>query len=316
MNAMKFLIGEILPFVTLAVLVFGLGYRIRKWHRAAVANLALYPAASNKKELWGKVLQIDPKIPGVRNKLADVLIDAGRFDEAIAVLEKGPDVSPGEKSTACSLLGKAYLQLRSYEKARESYRAALAIQPGNGSAWFGLATAQARLGHREQSRQTMARFRELMQDTGQSRTGRMAGRSTDRSQERAQRELAEVRRLTALAHMSVAAVYRANRRVSNAEPHWRRAAELDPRDVESRLALATLYRRSGNHEKALPLYKELVSIDPTSAVYHANMAILYAEMRQYDAALAAAQRAIDLEPGSPQPRRIYQEILKRKQGGR
>jgi nitrate reductase gamma subunit len=89
MNAMKLVIGEILPFVTLAVLVLGLGYRIRKWHRAAVANLALYPAASNKKELWGKVLGEVLLFRSFRKEHAGLWWQTWPFHVAIALIVLG-----------------------------------------------------------------------------------------------------------------------------------------------------------------------------------------------------------------------------------
>jgi nitrate reductase gamma subunit len=57
MSILRELIGGVLPFVTLAVLILGLAYRIRKWQKAAVANLAVYPAASSKWALRRKILR-------------------------------------------------------------------------------------------------------------------------------------------------------------------------------------------------------------------------------------------------------------------
>jgi tetratricopeptide (TPR) repeat protein len=207
--------------------------------------------------------------------------------------------------------------LRKYDEARASYKASVAVRPAYASAWFGLATAQARLGHRERSRQSMAKFRKLMeesgQSTGESRTGRAAGRRADSSRERSQRDLASTRRLTALTHTSVGTVYRVNGYHHKAKRHWQRAARLDPQDVKCRVALAALYRDAGENEKALRICEQLVKIDPTNAAFHSNLGVLYAEMNRLDAALAAVRRAIDLDPNSPKPRRIYQEIQKRKQ---
>ena len=56
MEIFEVLIGRIMPFVTIAVLVLGLVWRIRKWQRAAVANVALFPSSKNKSELYKKVL--------------------------------------------------------------------------------------------------------------------------------------------------------------------------------------------------------------------------------------------------------------------
>jgi nitrate reductase gamma subunit len=56
MYVFQILIGGVLPYITLAVLILGLIYRIRRWNKAAVANLAVYPAASSRGRLWRKVL--------------------------------------------------------------------------------------------------------------------------------------------------------------------------------------------------------------------------------------------------------------------
>ena len=266
-------------------------------------------------DLWGKVLHINPRLPGIRNKLAGVLIDSGKMDEAIAVLKKELEISPEERSQAYFLLGKAYLQLQKYDKAQESYEAAVAIRPDYASAWYGLATVHARLGHRQQSGQSMEKFRKYMEVSGESmesRTGRAAGRDGDRSRERSQQELAAVHRLAALAHTSVGAVYSARGYHHRAKPHWQRAAELDPKDAKCRVELAALYRKGGKYEKAIAVCEQLVKIDPTNAVFHSNLGVLYAEMNRLDAALAAAQRAIDLDPDSPISRRVYQQIQKKR----
>ena len=89
MNAMKLVIGEILPFVTLAVLVLGLGYRMRKWHKAAVANLAVYPAASNRTELWKKVLGEVLLFRSFRKEHAGLWWQTWPFHAAIALIVLG-----------------------------------------------------------------------------------------------------------------------------------------------------------------------------------------------------------------------------------
>ena len=49
METFGILVGKILPYVTFVVLAFGLIYRINRWRKAAVGNMALFPAASNSK---------------------------------------------------------------------------------------------------------------------------------------------------------------------------------------------------------------------------------------------------------------------------
>ena len=56
MQLFELLIGQIMPFVTLAVLLVGLLYRLHRWQKAAVGNIALFPAASSRGGLFKKVL--------------------------------------------------------------------------------------------------------------------------------------------------------------------------------------------------------------------------------------------------------------------
>lgn len=56
MDAFEMLIGVVLPYAVMAVLIWGLVYRLRRWQKAAVANLAIYPSASSKGQLWRKIL--------------------------------------------------------------------------------------------------------------------------------------------------------------------------------------------------------------------------------------------------------------------
>ncbi len=56
MEAFEFLIGKIMPFFTLAVLILGLIYRVGRWQRAAAGNIALFPSAAGRWQLFKKVL--------------------------------------------------------------------------------------------------------------------------------------------------------------------------------------------------------------------------------------------------------------------
>ncbi|MEW5984184.1 MAG: respiratory nitrate reductase subunit gamma [Acidobacteriota bacterium] len=57
MELVQILVGRVMPPVTLVLLVAGLAYKVRKWQKAPVANLAVYPAAQSSREMWKKVLR-------------------------------------------------------------------------------------------------------------------------------------------------------------------------------------------------------------------------------------------------------------------
>jgi len=273
-----------------------------------------YPVAA---ELWRKVLSVNPRLPRIRNKLAGVLIDSGDMTGAIEVLKDELALPAGERYLAHFLLGKVYLQLRQYEKARDAYKASVATKADYPSAWFGLATALARLGKAEPSRQAMQKYHEVVAGLRgpleEMRTGRMAGRGEDTSERRAREELAAVRRLTALAHTSVGMTYRTKGLRHMAKPHWERAAELDPRDAQCRLELAALYREGGELQKAAEVFAYLAKTHPKNALFHSNLAVIYVELNRLDDALEAIQRALALSPQSPVPAQVYRKIQMRRQ---
>lgn len=83
------LIARVLPFVTLAVLIVGLAYRIRKWQKAPVANMALYPAASSKGGLWRKVLGEVVFFSSFRKESTTLWLQTWVFHIALALIILG-----------------------------------------------------------------------------------------------------------------------------------------------------------------------------------------------------------------------------------
>jgi len=55
MEFFAFLIGKVMPFITLAVFIVGLIFRLNRWQKAATGNIALFPSASSRGELFKKV---------------------------------------------------------------------------------------------------------------------------------------------------------------------------------------------------------------------------------------------------------------------
>ncbi len=55
MSVLQFLVGVVLPPVSVAVLLVGLANRVRVWSRAPLGKITLYPAAKSSSQLWGGV---------------------------------------------------------------------------------------------------------------------------------------------------------------------------------------------------------------------------------------------------------------------
>ena len=84
--------------------------------------------------------------------LGQALIDQGRLPEAVASLETS--LRAADVDAHLALLGQAYLKLRQYDKARQHFEYTVALEPGYTNAFFGLATACARLGTRKNRKST------------------------------------------------------------------------------------------------------------------------------------------------------------------
>jgi len=50
-------IGVFLPYLTVVVFLVGIVYRIRKWNKAAVGKMTLFPAPATASEMWKQILK-------------------------------------------------------------------------------------------------------------------------------------------------------------------------------------------------------------------------------------------------------------------
>jgi len=57
MSAAQFLIGVILPYITVVVFIAGIVYRVRKWNKAPVGKMTLFSAPSTPAEKWKQILK-------------------------------------------------------------------------------------------------------------------------------------------------------------------------------------------------------------------------------------------------------------------
>jgi len=235
--------------------------------------------------MFQKALEIDPGAAGAYFRLGKALLFLRRHKEAIEALEKDIELTPQPGESHC-LLGEAYLQLQEYEEARDHYEAAIRIKPDFTKAYYGLATACARLGLEEQSRQCRAKFKEL--EAEDRRAGRHWRRVLD--------PLQGTRESVAHTHTDIGRVYRARGDVDRARRLWEKAASLDPNNIVCRLELATLYLQQQRPLDALRLHRELTRIDPNNGVSHYFIGTISAQLHRFDDAEAAYKKVIEVAP--------------------
>ena len=105
-----------------------------------------YPEAA---EMLGKVVSSGQAAPVVVAMLGDSLLQAGRAADAIAVLEDHATQSQ-VSSKGLLTLGQAYLHVKQYENAKETFLMLTDADPSQTRAYYGLATAYAPAGRSRQ----------------------------------------------------------------------------------------------------------------------------------------------------------------------
>jgi tetratricopeptide (TPR) repeat protein len=81
----------------------------------------------------------------IMNRLSSALIDLGRNEEAVDILNRVKEISQ-DHPTAYTKLGQVYLKMKDFEKAKEAFRESLQINPFNPEVHLGLANAYEMLG--------------------------------------------------------------------------------------------------------------------------------------------------------------------------
>ena len=250
-------------------------------------------------DCFRKALELDPASPRAPIDLANALMNLGKLHEVVAVLEKSTNRNRGSMPPFL-LLGQAYHQLKQYEKAKTSFEAAVQIAPDYPGAYYGLALACARLGHKDEARKHRETFSKLEALDREQRT--RADTAPD--------DRLSVRHSLAQTYTDAGRVYASHDDAFEAELSWRKAAALDESNTACREDLAALYERTGREPEALLLCEELVKIHPANADYCLNVGLLNARLSQFAAADAAVRRAIELDPENPRYREVHELIKK------
>jgi tetratricopeptide (TPR) repeat protein len=239
-------------------------------------------------ELFQRALAVMPNFLEVEIELGRALINLDRTAEAIALFEK-PAKRNSLSPEALCLLGQAYLQQKEYEQARDNYQAAVQADPQYAEAYFGLATATARLGQTEKSGEYTRKFRELNSKL-------MAIRTEERNNFE---DLTALREDIASFYATVGKIYFVRGKSANAETIWLRAAALAPFNVECRQSLAFVYRKTGRFEKAIDTLEQLASIESDKTPYWLEIGRLNAQTGQFEAAEKAFQQVSNAAPNDP-----------------
>ena len=95
------------------------------------------------------------------------------------------------------------------------------------------------------------------------------------------------------------------------EAHFRRALELDPRNMEALEYVAAAHFRQKRYREALDLYRTLLEIDPDRAATHADIGATLYFLGRTEEAIRNLERALSLDPTLETARTNLEEMRKR-----
>jgi len=170
---------------------------------------------------------LSPDLGQLRYYLADSLLKLGEASQAIAALEGAKDLDRYGAKGRC-VLGHAYAQGADFEKARENFEAALALDPKHVDAHYGLIKVMTRLNQPEKARKHRDATAKLQQ------AKRQADLEADRPGEVAEivGDVGYMRRRLAVFCRAGAEIYSRLGHGAEAERLLVRAAALWPEDPE------------------------------------------------------------------------------------
>jgi len=86
------------------------------------------------------------------------------------------------------------------------------------------------------------------------------------------------------------------RDVSEADRHWRKALELDPKHVKALYGLGVLRYSTDKREEAIKLWETAAGADPAFYLAFYNLGVAYHNLKQYQKALDAYKNALKAKP--------------------
>ena len=286
------------------------------FHLAAQVNFEL-KQFETAEQLWKKCLDVNPMYMGPYVGLATLLMERGRNEDAIEVLQNAEKL--GGKSPEMLLkLGEAFENTGNLEGALDRLQQGASAYPENGEIWYALGRVQnqssqpaeaeislrraiqiggekepilfalnaslmrqAKLAESVVVRETMAKLKQpkqFEQDTFQDRYD------------------TALTRLAADVFISAATISEANEKLDEAGKLYLRVLELNPKNVESHSGLLFIARRQERLPDQRLLLSKLIQYDPNNLLNYTNLASVAMQMGDLRFAEKTLNAAVAIDP--------------------
>jgi tetratricopeptide (TPR) repeat protein len=247
--------------------------------RAAMRLAELFEARgrwADAASVYERLMTTSPRMaPALRPRRATALVNAGRLDEARAILRELTAESPGEAGI-WYLAAQAALRAGSLDEAEEAARRIVALDAADPRGPSALADVLVARGEPARA------LDQLEPWLDRSAAG---GLTADAEQ-----------MLLPRAAQVFAALDRADRAVDVLE----RLARRVPDDADVKFELAAAYEQANRHADAERLFREIVQADPVHALALNYLGYMLADRgERLDEAVSLISRALAIEPGNP-----------------
>jgi len=248
-----------------------------------------------------KAIALAPKEAAYHNNLGEVLRAAGDLPGAVAAYRRAIEVKP-QYPQALSNLGIALMAMGDSQAAEQALDMAVALQPDLLNARFNLGVLHSALGDRPKAEAAYRELlvvdpshTDAWLNLGHLRE---AGGELDEAR-RCYERAVQLDSESALAHFSLARMDRAQYRMGPALGHLRRAVELDPKLGAAWTDLGVLYSLSPGPEaveRAQGCFRRALDLDPRDVEALVGLAGASLALGDRQQALALARRAVRTRP--------------------
>ena len=252
---------------------------VRLGDRAYAAGRTKFNEASIR---YWEALKQEPDMAEAHFKLATIYYEYIWNDETLRELSELERIDP-EHPGLYSLLGKTYNRMGDIDKASESLRRAVTLQPGNSEAHYYLG---AICQQKNMVEEAISEYE----------------KAVEASLKPALTDSASVLK----AYLQLGRIYKVRKEQEKAKDRLRKALSIDSASAEVISELKSLYKKEAEdyeyrdeHNKAAEKYEEMLRMDPDdpqNVEFYLKLGSIYRTNELYDKAAAMYEAATELDP--------------------
>ena len=267
-----------------------------------LAEIAIRRGDIDGAESWiAKGLAVAPDAPELYRAQARLRILQKRESDAIAAFETAIARAPKDPRSYIELANLYATRLDQLDKAVQTFNAALAVDPKNATAHFGLGVALARMKRDDAAKAALVAAQKLAPTNPMPifTIGQIYA-----SEKRFTEALAafdgalKIRPTLIVARIARGDVFQGLQKYDEAIGEYREILKVDPKSVRALLGVAMSQQAAGREADAQQSYRAVLAVDPEQALALNNLAWSWAiEKRNLDEALQFAKKAVEVAQG-------------------